>query len=74
MSEGAQKTLAFTLNMITPLLNVDNLDKRITDLHTVKQWLELNLSLLQSTNGSGDVAQIGLAREAIQFGDADGRA
>jgi hypothetical protein len=60
--------------MITPLLNVDNLDKRITDLHTVKQWLELNLSLLQSTNGSGDVAQIGLAREAIQFGDADGRA
>ena len=60
--------------MITPLLNVDDPDKRITDLHTVKQWRELNLSLLQSTNGSGDVAPIGLAIEAIQFGDADGRA
>ncbi|MCG1048066.1 PhaM family polyhydroxyalkanoate granule multifunctional regulatory protein, partial [Mycetohabitans sp. B6] len=32
-----------------PLMSVEELDKRITDLRAVEQWLKLNLSMLQST-------------------------
>ena len=33
----------------TPTLNVEELDKRITDLKAVEQWLSLNQNLLRST-------------------------
>jgi hypothetical protein len=34
---------------MTPTLDVDELDKRLQDLKTVQQWLELNLSMLRTT-------------------------
>ena len=33
----------------TPTMDVEELDKRITDLRTVEQWLTMNLSLLRNT-------------------------
>lgn len=35
--------------MVTPTLDVDELDKRITDLKTVEGWLKTNLNMLQMT-------------------------
>ncbi len=32
--------------MVTPTLDVDELDKRITDLKTVEGWLKMNLNML----------------------------
>ncbi|MEJ2767374.1 PhaM family polyhydroxyalkanoate granule multifunctional regulatory protein [Mycetohabitans sp. B46] len=37
------------LDSLLKLMRVEELDKRITDLRTVEQWLKLNLSMLQST-------------------------
>ena len=36
-------------SMVAPTLDVDELDKRITDLRAVEQWLELNAGLLRTT-------------------------
>ncbi|MDD3354995.1 PhaM family polyhydroxyalkanoate granule multifunctional regulatory protein [Zoogloea sp.] len=33
--------------MVTPTLDVDELDKRITDMKAVESWLKMNLSSLQ---------------------------
>ena len=33
--------------MVTPTLDVDELDKRITDMKAVENWLKMNLSSLQ---------------------------
>jgi hypothetical protein len=42
--------MGFTLpGMVTPTLDTDELDKRITDLKTVEGWLKTNLGLLQMT-------------------------
>jgi hypothetical protein len=35
--------------MVTPTLDVDELDKRITDMKAVEGWLKMNLSGLQMT-------------------------
>jgi len=35
--------------MIAPTVDVEELDKRITDLRAVEQWLELNASMLRTT-------------------------
>jgi hypothetical protein len=35
--------------MVTPTLDVDELDKRINDLKAVEGWLRMNLSMLQMT-------------------------
>jgi hypothetical protein len=35
--------------MVTPTLDVEDLDKRIADLKTVEGWLRMNLSMLQMT-------------------------
>lgn len=32
--------------MVTPTLDVDELEKRITDLKTVESWLKMNLNML----------------------------
>ena len=58
MSEAAQDPLeflksmwggmGFTLpGMVTPTLDVDELDKRIADLKAVEGWLKMNLNMLQ---------------------------
>lgn len=42
--------MGFSLpGMVTPTLDVDELDKRITELKTVEGWLKTNLGLLQMT-------------------------
>jgi hypothetical protein len=33
--------------MVTPTLDVNEIDKRITDLKTVEGWLRMNLNMLQ---------------------------
>lgn len=42
-------------SMIAPTLDVEELDKRITDLRAVEQWLNLNLSMLRTTVQSLEV-------------------
>ncbi|WP_322031886.1 PhaM family polyhydroxyalkanoate granule multifunctional regulatory protein [Paraburkholderia sp. J76] len=41
-------SLSMMSDMMTPLTNIEELDKRITDLRAVEQWLKLNLGMLQS--------------------------
>ncbi|MCX7176339.1 MAG: hypothetical protein NT159_20935 [Proteobacteria bacterium] len=42
--------MGFSLpGMVTPTLDVDELDKHITDLKTVEGWLKMNLNMLQMT-------------------------
>jgi hypothetical protein len=42
-------------SMITPTLDVEELDKRIADLRAVEQWLNLNTSMLRTTIQSLEV-------------------
>lgn len=35
--------------MVAPTLDIEDLDKRITDLKTVETWLRMNLDMLQAT-------------------------
>src|SRR5574343_1811644 len=40
--------MGFSLpGMVTPTLDVDELDKRISDMKAVENWLKMNLSSLQ---------------------------
>lgn len=42
--------MGFSLpGMVTPTFDVDELEKRITDLKAVEGWLRMNLSMLQMT-------------------------
>ena len=42
--------IGFSLpGMVTPTLDVDELEKRLVDLKTVESWLKMNLSMLQMT-------------------------
>ncbi|MCG1043497.1 hypothetical protein KQH60_13505 [Mycetohabitans sp. B8] len=45
----ASSPLGLGPDIVAPLMSVEELDKRITDLRAVEQWLKLNLSMLQST-------------------------
>src|SRR5260370_18227876 len=47
-AQGLSSPLAAMSNLMTPLTNVEELDKRITDMRAVEQWLKLNLNMLQS--------------------------
>lgn len=43
-------SMGFSLpGMVTPTFDVDELEKRITDLKAVEGWLRMNLSMLQMT-------------------------
>ncbi|MDD5296252.1 MAG: hypothetical protein PHU46_05005 [Rhodocyclaceae bacterium] len=45
--KGMWGSMGFNLpGMVTPTLDVDELDKRIKDLKTVEGWLKLNLNML----------------------------
>lgn len=50
---GMWSSMGFNLpGMVTPTLDVDELDKRIADLKAVENWLKMNLNMLQmSTQG-----------------------
>ena len=45
---GMWSSMGFNLpGMVTPTLDVDELDKRIADLKAVENWLKMNLNMLQ---------------------------
>lgn len=46
---GLTQQLPTGLKSLTPTLNLDELDQRLTDLRAVEAWLQLNLSMLQSS-------------------------
>ncbi|MFU2488149.1 PhaM family polyhydroxyalkanoate granule multifunctional regulatory protein [Thauera sp. WH-1] len=50
---GMWSSMGFSLpGMVTPTLDVDELDKRIADMKAVEGWLKMNLNMLQmSTQG-----------------------
>jgi hypothetical protein len=57
--------------MVTPTLDIDELDKRITDLRAVEGWLKMNLNMLQMSIHSLEMQRTTLA--AIQaIGQAGG--
>jgi hypothetical protein len=47
-AQGFVPSLSMMSDMMAPLTNVEELDKRITDMRAVEQWLKLNLNMLQS--------------------------
>jgi len=49
MAQGFGPSLSMVSDMMAPLTNIEELDKRISDLRSVEQWLKLNLNMLQSS-------------------------
>ncbi|MCL2657835.1 MAG: hypothetical protein FWD62_10550 [Betaproteobacteria bacterium] len=47
--------------MVTPTLDVEELERRITDLRAVEGWLRMNLNMLQATIQGLDVQRSTLA-------------
>jgi len=46
--KGMWGSMGFAVpGMVTPTLDVEEIDKRITDLKTVEGWLRMNLNMLQ---------------------------
>jgi hypothetical protein len=54
-------SLSMMSDMLAPLTNVEELDKRITDMRAVEQWLKLNLNMLQSAIQALEVQRATLA-------------
>ncbi|KVA59191.1 alginate biosynthesis protein AlgP [Burkholderia cepacia] len=54
-------SLSSMSDMMAPLTSVEELDKRITDLRAVEQWLKLNLGMLQSAIQALEVQRATLA-------------
>lgn len=55
-------------SMITPTLDCDELDKRISDLKVVEGWLSMNLSMLQVTIKSLEM-QVATLRTVQSMGE-----
>jgi hypothetical protein len=58
---GIGPSLSMMSDMMAPLTNVEELDKRITDMRAVEQWLKLNLNMLQSAIQALEVQRATLA-------------
>ncbi|MBN3728889.1 PhaM family polyhydroxyalkanoate granule multifunctional regulatory protein, partial [Burkholderia sp. Ac-20379] len=58
---GMPPSLSAMSDMMSPLSSVEELDKRITDLRAVEQWLKLNLGMLQSAIQALEVQRATLA-------------
>jgi hypothetical protein len=58
---AASPSLSTMSDMLAPLTNVEELDKRITDMRAVEQWLKLNLNMLQSAIQALEVQRATLA-------------
>ncbi|MEX3556451.1 MAG: PhaM family polyhydroxyalkanoate granule multifunctional regulatory protein [Burkholderia gladioli] len=58
---GLPPSLSVMSDMMSPLSSVEELDKRITDLRAVEQWLKLNLGMLQSAIQALEVRRATLA-------------
>lgn len=45
---GMWSSMGFSLpGMVTPTVDIEELDKRITDMKAVENWLKMNLNMLQ---------------------------
>lgn len=55
MAQFAQRLPQALPSMITPTLDVEEIDKRIADLRAVEQWLNLNVGMLRTTIQSLEV-------------------
>jgi hypothetical protein len=55
MAQFAQRLPQAIPSIVTPTLDVDELDKRIADLRAVEQWLNLNVDMLRTTIQSLEV-------------------
>ncbi|KAG8151162.1 PhaM family polyhydroxyalkanoate granule multifunctional regulatory protein [Burkholderia catarinensis] len=60
-TQGLPPSLSSMSDMMSPLTSVEELDKRITDLRAVEQWLKLNLGMLQSAIQAIEVQRATLA-------------
>ena len=59
---GMWNQMGFSLpGMVTPTLDVDELDKRITDMRAVEGWLKMNLNMLQMSIQGLDMQRAALA-------------
>lgn len=59
---GMWNNMGFSLpGMITPTLDVGELDKRIADLKAVENWLKMNLSMLQMTTQGLEMQRAAIA-------------
>lgn len=59
---GMWSSMGFSLpGMVTPTLDVGELDKRIADLKAVEGWLKMNLNMLQMTTQGLEVQRAALA-------------
>nr|WP_211159846.1 PhaM family polyhydroxyalkanoate granule multifunctional regulatory protein [Aromatoleum aromaticum] len=55
-------SMGFSLpGMVTPTLDVDELDKRIADLKAVENWLKMNLNMLQMTIQGLEMQRVAIA-------------
>lgn len=61
VAQGFGPSLSMMSDLMTPLTNVEELDKRITDMRAVEQWLKLNLNMLQSAIQALEVQRATLA-------------
>ncbi|HEY1996008.1 PhaM family polyhydroxyalkanoate granule multifunctional regulatory protein [Paraburkholderia sp.] len=60
-AQGLGPSLSMMSDMMAPLTSVEELDKRITDMRAVEQWLKLNLNMLQSAIQALEVQRATLA-------------
>lgn len=60
-TSGGSPSLSMMSDMLAPLTNVEELDKRIKDMRAVEQWLKLNLNMLQSATQALEVQRATLA-------------
>ena len=58
---GTPSPSSMMSGMMAPLTNIEDLDKRITDMRAIEQWLKLNLNLLQSAIQALEVQRATLA-------------
>ncbi len=61
VSSSGSPSLSMMSDMLAPLTNVEELDKRIKDMRAVEQWLKLNLNMLQSAIQALEVQRATLA-------------
>ncbi len=58
---GTPSPSSMMSDMMAPMANLEELDKRITEMRAVEQWLKLNLNLLQSAIQALEVQRATLA-------------
>ncbi|APR04587.1 PhaM family polyhydroxyalkanoate granule multifunctional regulatory protein [Thauera chlorobenzoica] len=76
---GMWSNMGFSLpGMVTPTLDVDELDKRIADMKAVEGWLKMNLNMLQMSIQGLEMQRAALAavkamsqQAQAQTGDGD---